>query len=386
MPKIKKDKILILTGQYGEGHRQAANAITETIWERNMPIDTIVMDPSAFSHPILDSLNRYFVVKGVQKFPAVYHSIYQKTRYDNYASTMLKRINRIGAGKIWGIINEIDPSMIISTCPITAGIVSNLKKTDWLNVPASTVITDYSVHSYWVNEHTDAYFVGSEKVRNGLLRAGVDNKKIFVTGIPTDPKYSKGYNRVHLKEKHGLNGNMPTVLIGGGGCGIIGDPERLMEQLNAVPYELQLIIVCGHNERLYRQLERRRTDSKHQIILTGYVDHLEEYMAVADFMLTKPGGLTVSEAIAMNLPLLLFQSLGGQEYDNAQYLAETKAALVASDFNDLYQKINRMITDRTLLAEMKIHQKKLRQNDAAMKIVENAVGILDRPDSLRFAF
>lgn len=381
-----KQKVLILTGQYGEGHKQAANAIQQAMGLQNLHMESVVLDPASLVHPTLDLISRNVFIGGVKRFPSVYHYFYEKTRYDNLASMMLKGMNRLGIWRLLKMLNEMRPSVIVSTYPVASGMISILKGQGLLDIPLITAITDYSAHSYWVYPHTDAYLVGSEGVRQGLEQMGVNRDRISVTGIPVDPKFSVDYNRVVLRQKYGMEPNIPTVLITGGGYGMIGKGECVFEALEELPVQLQIIVVCGHNERLHQHLDRKLAHSKHNVLLLGYVDHIEELMAISDFMVTKPGGLTVSEAIAMNLPMLVYPSIGGQEHDNTQYLIETKTALLAEDAEDLCRKATRMLTDRNMLSALRNHAKQLQRKHSAFDAVEVILDMLSTGQAdFRFA-
>ncbi|HET7577989.1 MAG TPA: glycosyltransferase [Bacillales bacterium] len=381
-----KQKVLILTGQYGEGHKQAASAIQAEMERQNIHVESMVLDPASLVHPTLDLISRNVFIEGVKKFPSVYNFCYEKTRRDNFASTVLKGMNRLGIWRLLKLLNEMHPSVIVSTCPIASGMISNLKEQGFINIPLITVITDYSAHSYWVYPYTDAYFAGSDSVREGLEQLGVDGAKIAVTGIPVDPKFGGDYNREVLRLKYGLERNMPTVLITGGGYGMIGKGNTVFQAFEKIPFDMQIIVVCGHNERLYHQLEQKMPSLKHKILLMGYVDHIEELMAVSDLMVTKPGGLTVSEAIAMSLPMLLYPSIGGQEHDNTQFLLKTKTALLASDTEDLTRKVFRMLTDRNVLLTLRNHAKQLQRKHTAFDAVEVILDMLSSSQvDFRFA-
>lgn len=381
-----KQKVLILTGQYGEGHKQAANAIHQAMGLQNLHMESVVLDPASLVHPTLDLISRNIFIEGVKRFPSVYHYFYEKTRNDNLASMILKGMNRLGIWRLLKMLNEMRPSAIVSTYPVASGMISILKGQGLTDIPLITAITDYSAHSYWVYPHTDAYLVGSESVRQGLEQMGVGRSRISVTGIPVDPKFYADYNHTALRKKYGMEQKVPTVLITGGGYGMIGKGECIFEALEEVPSKLQIIVVCGHNEKLHQHLQKKLAHSKHNVLVLGYVDHIEELMAISDLMVTKPGGLTVSEAITMNLPMLIYPSIGGQEHDNTQYLLETKTAVLAEDTEDLCKKAARMLTDRNVLLALKNHTKQLQRKHSAFDAVEVILDMLSTGQAdFRFA-
>lgn len=384
--KDMPNKILILTGHYGEGHKQAALAIKKAIDHKRTNAQVTIIDPAKETHPFLDSVSRRFFINGVKIFPSLYHYFYEKTRYLNYAGMMLKGLNRIGVNRVFGLVSHIDPDVIVSTCPIAAGIMSTLKEYGLIDVPTVTVITDHTVHSYWVYQNTDIYIAGSEGVRQGLKKLGINGENIKVTGIPINPKFSDHFNRRSLKEKYGLKDALPTILISGGGCGILKGILSTLKVLEKIPFKIQMIITCGHNRRLYHRIKQQMEHSKHDIFVTGFVDYMEELMAVSDIMITKAGGLTVSEAVMMALPMLLYKPIGGQEKDNTKFLVNRKAALLANDDKDLYIKIIEMLTNPDLISTIQNNVQAIQtRKDPASLAAQVILNALPKPSKILYS-
>ncbi|MFD1458551.1 MGDG synthase family glycosyltransferase [Scopulibacillus daqui] len=384
MSNSEKSEILILAGHYGEGHKQAALAIKEAFNHKYTDIHVTIIDPAKEVHPILESISRNLFLRGVKVFPSIYNYIYEKTRYPNDSRTLLKGINRLGIDHVFEIISDIQPEIIVCTCPIAAGMIATLKEYGLIDIPTVTVITDHTVHSYWIYKTTDIYLVGSAVVSQGLQKLGIDKERIKVTGIPINPKFSNHFNQQALKKKHQLDENLPTVLISGGGYGIIKDIIPALKLMERMPFKIQFIITCGHNHRLYQRMKQQLESSKHHLVITGYVDYIEELMAVSDFMVSKAGGLTVSEAIAMNLPLLLYKSIGGQEQDNTNFLIDRKAALLAKDEHDLYAKMIQLLTHPELISMIQRNIQDLKQQrNAASLAVQVILKAMSHKSALR---
>ncbi|MFC7392042.1 MGDG synthase family glycosyltransferase [Scopulibacillus cellulosilyticus] len=371
--------ILIFTGHYGEGHKQAALAIKDAIYHKYTDAYVTVIDPAKETHPFLDSVSRRFFINSMKIFPSIYNYFYEKTRYLNYSGMMLKGLNRIGINRVFDLVSHMEPDVIVCTCPVAAGIISTLKEYGLIDIPTVTVITDHTVHSYWVYQNTDIYIVGSESVRQGLKQFGIKDKCIKVTGIPINPKFLDHFNQQALKKKYKLAEDLPTVLISGGGYGIIKGILSTLKVLEKIPFKIQLIITCGHNQRLYQRIKQHIGYSKHDIFLTGFVDYMEELMAVSDIMITKAGGLTVTEAVTMELPMLLYKPIGGQEQDNTKFLINRKAALLAEDDKDLYVKIIEMLTNPELITSIQNNVQMIQhQKNAASHAAHVILNILSK--------
>jgi processive 1,2-diacylglycerol beta-glucosyltransferase len=367
------DKILLLTGHYGAGHLQAAGAIQAAIQKQYPSVETVIIDPEAECRKLFGMVAHKLFIGSIKRFPSIYDYFYQKTRYPNYLTSLLKGMNRIGIGHILDKIQSINPTIIVSTDPTSASMVSILKMEGLLDVPTVTVITDYAVHSYWVNPGTDRYIVGSESVRKGLWQLGVADHNITTTGIPIHPKFTQNFKLDFLRQKHGLKNNLPTILLTGGGYGLVGNKLSISGLLEAFSYPVQLIVVCGHNHHLYQRIQKEISQQlHHHVILKEYVENMEELMAVSDVMITKAGGLSISEALSMNIPMVLYQSLGGHEQENIQYLLSHGTALLADNKEELCANIAKLVEDvdfrQSMVENMQYIAKKRSSFEAAQVI------------------
>jgi processive 1,2-diacylglycerol beta-glucosyltransferase len=370
MKTMKRDKILILFGNYGDGHRQAAYAIRKAMRMHLPHVESVVLDFMKWTHPYLHSIAHYVFMQGVKKFPYVYGYFYEKTREGNPYPRVLKTFNIFGLNRIVKLIHKVQPTIVISTFPLAAAAMSQLKSLGLTECKTVTVITDHTDHRSWIHSNTDQYIVGSNPVRMALRELGIADTQIAVTGIPVRPEFTKSYKREHLLAKHGLQDNVPTVLLMGGGAGIIGEGKATFKALEALPEPVQFIIVCGHNQKLKQRLEEKFKNSKHHVILTGYVTHIHEFMAIADIMITKSGGVTTSEAIAMELPMLLYKSLPGQEEENAKFLVEAGVAMQAENPLDLVRKLEFLLQNPNWLSCMKDRSRQFHTKLAAFHVLD----------------
>lgn len=366
MMAIKQsDKILLLTGHYGAGHLQAAAAVDAAVKQLYPSVQTVIIDPEEECRKFFGTIGHKLFIGTVKRFPSIYNYFYQKTRYPNYLSTILKGMNRIGIEHILEKIEGINPTVIVCTDPTSAGMVSLLKTRRLIDVPVVTVITDYAVHSYWVNPSIDRYIVGSESVRRGLWKLGVDDRQITITGIPIHPKFGKPFDHDELRKKHGLKANLPTILITGGGYGLVGSHLSIRSMVEAFPFPVQLIVVCGHNHELYQRIENELVGCSHHVLLKKYVENMEELMAISDVMITKAGGLSISEALSMKIPMVLYQSLGGHEQENIHFLLSHGAALLAENKEELFDHLSKLVTDKSYKNALIQNMQHISRNQAA---------------------
>ncbi|MFD2132584.1 glycosyltransferase [Pseudogracilibacillus auburnensis] len=355
----KKDKILILTCTFGEGHRQVAKAIHEAT-QASEDIESIIVDFMEWISPCFYSISRNVYLKGIIKFPRLYGHFYEKTRRRNSFTQKLNKFFSFRMLQMLKLLEEIQPTFVVSTFPIASGVISKLKEHGLTNIPAVTIITDYTNHSLWLHPYIDHYIVGSSLVRQALIEQGVEHFKISATGIPIKSKFYQSYSRNELTSQFGFKKDLPIIMIMGGGYGIIGD--NIIRELDTLPSSIQLIIVCGHNKKLLHRMKRVVKYSNRKIHLTGYVDYIHELMAISDVMITKPGGITTTEAMASGLPMIFYKPLPGQEQDNTAFLVRERAAIHVKNLNDLKANISNLLNNSQQLEQMiengkRIHMK-----------------------------
>jgi processive 1,2-diacylglycerol beta-glucosyltransferase len=365
MSKVTKNKILILSGTFGQGHLQAAKALKEAAQLCYPNANPVVIDFISWAHPYMYPISNYLYIKGLKVFPQLYGFFYQKTHPKSAFSSRFQSLFFLGLRKMLQLLDRERPAIVVSTHPFVSGILSKLKEYGLTNIPFVTVITDHTDHSSWIHPYTDLYMVGSNEGKNKLLRLNVPEEKIACTGIPIQTKFLHSYRREEFIAKHGLDDHLPTVLIMGGGEGLFGKGFLTLPTLESIPETLQFIILCGRNEKLKQKLELELKPSKHRIHLFGYVEYVHELMAVSDLIITKPGGVTTSEALAMELPMILYRPLPGQEQENARYLTKYGAAILSENPDELIEQMTNLIQNRQLLLKMKKNSGKIQKKAAA---------------------
>lgn len=354
-----RGKILILTGALGDGHNKAAQAIVEAARHHRPEVEVKVVDYLEWTHPYMHVVGKYCFMQWVKSLPSVYGFFYRKTRDDNTLSGWFKRMRTFSTDRMVELLEEVQPTEVVSTFPGAAAAMSYLKLNGLTEVTTTTVITDYTDHSYWIHPLTDRYIVGAEHVKQALLRHRITGDRIVVTGIPIRLPFTQSYDRAALRDKFGLDRLMPTVLVMGGGHGLIG--KQFVSILNGTEFScpVQFIIVCGRNDKLRQRLEEEfhSAGARHRVMITGFIDYVHELMALSDVIVTKPGGLTVSEALALELPMLLYKPIPGQEQDNARYLARIGAAMEANSEAELKMQLRHIVENRSVLTRLKQNTK-----------------------------
>ncbi|GIM45302.1 hypothetical protein DNHGIG_08510 [Collibacillus ludicampi] len=367
----KLRKVLILSASYGEGHQQAARAIQEALLSQNHCLDVRVIDYLQMVHPRLNSITRYCYIQSVKFVPSLYGILYHGSRNMKPSSKLSKRLNQLGSDELEKYLNQYEPDIVISTFPTPAGVMSALKERGVTNVPAATVITDHAIHNQWIHPYTDMYFVGSHHVRKELINRGVPESKLSVTGIPIRGIFNQPVDREALQSKYQIKPELPTVLVMGGAYGVLHDIPNICEDLFTFPRRVQVLVVCGHNEKLYMQIKEISKKATNPVQVFGYVQDIHELMAISDLVITKAGGLTISESLAMELPMLLYRPIPGQEQQNAKFLVKSRVAVLAETRKSVSKYLKMLLIERPeILLNMRKNSQKIKKPNAAEEIAQ----------------
>jgi processive 1,2-diacylglycerol beta-glucosyltransferase len=372
-------RILILSASVGAGHLRAAEAVE--LAARQMFPGAVVRNVD-----VLQMTNRLFrrfygqsYLDLVNKAPHVLGYFYDlldqpsrsgSNRGDRFRLMLekmnLKKLTRFVTGEPWDVI--------INTHFLSAEIIGSLRRAGKLDVPQVTVTTDFETHRLWVNEPCERYFTATDEGALYLHHWGVKADATSATGIPIDPAFAEPKERAALLAKHGLDGSRPIVLQLAGGFGV-GPIEKLFAALMQVPVPLQVITVCGRNEILKADLQRLPRSARHKVKLVGFTKAMHELMAVADLVISKPGGLTTAEALASGAVMVIVNPIPGQESRNSDYLLENGAAIKVNSAALLAYKVTTLIEDRPRLERLRQNVRRLARPRAAFDVVEAACGL-----------
>lgn len=371
-------KILILYATAGIGHKKAASAVKAALDEL-LPADTEVRLEDSLDHtsPFFKWFYLQTYLFMVNKTPTLWGLSYYMT--DNKLVNSLVSIIRSfsnwrNSKRLREYLVSWKPDVIISTHFFACDVISNMKKRGMIDAKLITVVTDYRLHSWWVAENTDLYVVAGEDTRNDLTSWGVDYPKIHVLGIPVEPVFSKEVDGKAILEKSGLSDDRLTILVIGGGFGV-GPIESIVKTINMIGRPIQVVAICGHNEELVRRLEAYRPQFKDRLIVLGFVNNVYEYMEIADLLISKSGGITVSESLAKELPMMVIAPIIGQETRNSSFVVDHKAALKVDRIEGLYAALDKLTAHPERLVAMRENIKKIRKPAACFDIAKLAIDI-----------
>ena len=273
--------------------------------------------------------------------------------------TLARRMNR----RFVKHVRLFKPDVVVCTHYLPLEIMGHLKAKGMSSLTVC-VVTDFEAHALWMEDSTDLYCVAADETRSSLAARGIKPERIVVTGIPIASRFSKPPEPRAVRKRIGLRDDLPTVLVLGGGFGM-GPVAGILRALDEIGSALQTLVVTGRNKKLRRDLASH--DYRHSTRVLGFVANMHELMAVSDLIITKPGGLTSSEALALGRPLLILHPIPGQEAANSDFLLERGAAAKVNRVEDLPFRVEQLLGSKKL-REMSRAAQRLGRPDAAEQI------------------
>ena len=392
-------KIIILSASTGGGHMSAANCVKEYLNENGD--SATVIDTLEYISPLLNKTVVEVYEHLAKKHPTIWKLMYTTTNKKSL-NKIVEIINKTISKKLIPLVAEEKPDLIISTHPFSTEMISHLKKNENLNIPLICIMTDYAPHRTWLSPNVDSYVVANEEMIEPMEEMGVEKNKIHPFGIPVDNDFFNFVNKKEELRNLGLRDDLPTILIMAGNFGL-ANIGKVFVKLQKVDLDFQIIIITGKNKGLFNDLKQlthgkrlRKRDKilakmhlkniseKHLKImavkksdefkitkptkLIYYTNEVDKYMHVSDLIITKPGGLTISEALACNLPMALFGTIPGQEEENANFLVGKNMAVKLENASGEENIIRNLLLNPEKLNFMKYNCKNFDKSDCLKNI------------------
>lgn len=368
-------KFLILSVSAGGGHMNAAEALKAHILSKHPEAVVEVIDTIKYINPILDKVIIGSYLKSLKLYPSFFRALYNYAESDEGIATVSNKFNEFMSYKILPLINEFNPDIIISTHPFSTEMMSILKSKGRILKPVITILTDHAPHSFWIHPYIDAFIVSNHDMKEEMITRGVDKDIVYDLGIPVHPAFLKHHFKQDTLKGLNLDTNKTTLLLMGGSLGI-GNILDVYKQLSDIPINFQIIVIAGNNKKLLSSLMDITTKSSKETRIVGYTSEVNKYMQASDVLITKPGGLTVSEALICNIPLAIFSAIPGQEEKNAEFLLKNNLAINLGDGKNCGSIINDLLLDETKLLELKENCKTFAKPNSAkdiLALIENLI-------------
>lgn len=300
--------------EISSGHHQAADAVIEYIQSIDSSIHCEKVDIFGYSYGRIEKIVSKFYLKWIDLLPFLYSWIYKKScgnfqssrRYRIYEWLFLKWMQKL--------IHEKRPDYIFCTHALPSYLLSRLKERENLSTSVINVYTDFFVNDIWGRKGIDYHFVPDRATKEWLIQRNIQKERILITGIPIHPKLKGVHKKTMASSSH------LSILISGGslGTGVM----KLLVQNIGKSEKIHYIVLCGKNKKLYQELKTRNHP---RIIPMAYIESKEEMNDLyhsMDAVLTKPGGVTISECLFKQIPILVYHTLPGQEEMNLDRLLQ----------------------------------------------------------------
>lgn len=366
---MPKKKILFLSAPIGSGHIRAAQAICNALCAQNHDVEVKIVNVFDFFNSILGNTIIKIYLKILKAFPQLYAKAYSWGNGSRLALMGRRMVSGCLAKRMYPYILDYKPELIVCTHATPAGLIAYLANKRRLQIPFLAVITDYVVHRLWVYQEVSHYFVANREMQIYLGRYGVEPSKSDIYGIPVDQNFTMRIDKEKILKKLKLCGNIKTILVMGGGAGVL-PMEEIVKLCDQLDMNVQIITVTGKNKAMYLTLRKIQTSLRASLLIFGYVENVHELMAVADVLISKPGGMTSAEALCMGLPMIIYQPIPGQEEANTAYLLAREVALRADSTGQLKIILNELLKDTQYLSILRRNAAALAQPDAAKHIAD----------------
>lgn len=377
---IQTRHILLLSVSAGAGHVRAAEAL-RCYAQAHFPqvnvlhIDVMDYVTAGFRRIYVDSY-----LKLVQRLPTVWGALYKATdraEPDDVMQRLRRAVERLNTRSLNKVISDFAPDAVICTHFLPAEILmQRISKGDF-HAPVWIQVTDFDLHRLWVMPRMAGYFTANEEVAFRLQRHGIPATQTHVSGIPIMPDFSQAPAKAASRAALGLDVQQPVLLLMGGGAGL-GGLDEVAASLLALDGDFQLIVLAGRNQSVLAALKELAGQYPGRLFPQGFTDRVEQLMASADLMITKPGGLTSSECLAMGLPMIIHAPIPGQEERNADYLLEQGVALKAIDGAGLAYRVCALMSHPARLDAMRQRAQKLGKPEAAQTVLSTVLGALEQ--------
>ncbi|MDF2676393.1 MAG: glycosyltransferase [Bacillota bacterium] len=357
-------RVLITTAPFGNGHKMVATALKNAFTNKGYH-NVYVVDLFTEAHPhITETIKRAYIKSYNlgEAYSFLYYGsekLVDKKVMDLYRNFGFKKLNEIS--------EEFKPDIIINTFPILASL--KIKGPDKKNIPVFNIVTDFYVHKLWLSEEIDKLYVATNELQEEIRKMNIPIEKTVVTGIPIRDAFDEMDNINKIFRKYKFNRNKKVVLINSGAFGVFRDTKSVCMEL-CKQVNIEVAVVCGNNKELKASLDKLPYKN---LKVFGFIEDIHELYKIASCMITKSGGITLSEALAVQLPLIINKPVPGQEKENALYFEKKGAAIIANHKYDIINSTLELINNPAILDMMKKNMKKMYNKSSSDIIVEDVV-------------
>lgn len=338
-------RVLFISLAAGAGHVKAAAALEKTAAEFFPNLTTAHLEmseylPTIYRAGLVDSYHS--ITKKTPRFWSYLYSFSNTERFTRWAATALTPAKFMGAKDFYRAIEDFAPDHIICTNSVPAYFLASPPPDIHITAPVSVVVTDYSLHWYWVQPNVRYYFVATVAMQRQLVReANLNPAQVIVSGIPIDPLWYKPVDRLRLAAHHNIQTDRPIILALSGGHGLI-DLTKIVTQLEKIKQPATIVAVAGKNQNLQQKLQAL-PKNQHNLHVLGWTEAMPDLVRIADLVISKPGGLTTTECMIVGRPLVAVSPIPGQEEANARFITANNLGLTIKKDSALAGAVERLL-------------------------------------------
>ncbi|WMJ78345.1 MULTISPECIES: MGDG synthase family glycosyltransferase [unclassified Sedimentibacter] len=361
--------ILITTAPFGNGHKMVATALKNAFINKGYN-NVFIVDLFTEAHPkITETIKKAYIRS--YEFGEAYSILY----YGSEKLTDKKVIElyrNFGYKKLNEIASQFKPDVIINTFPILASL--RIKNQLGENIPVFNIVTDFYAHKLWLSEEIDKFYIATEELQEELKKLNIPVEKTVVSGIPIRDAFEEAESISMLYKKYNFKRGKKIVLINSGAFGVFKNIKKVCVEL-CKNKMIQVAVVCGNNKIQKAKLESL---GLRNLKVFGFIENIDDLYKISCCMITKSGGITLSEALAVQIPLIIIKPVPGQEKENALYFEKKGAAIIANNSYQIIDSTIELIKNPSLLNAMKKNMKKMHTKASSIKIVDDVVESIEK--------
>ncbi|MBN3040623.1 MAG: glycosyltransferase [Candidatus Omnitrophica bacterium] len=351
------------------GHSKAAQNLKEALLYKNPQLTVRSLNGLGYFYPRGEKMIDFIYTSTIKHFPHLWGKAYDRKKVQDALAPYHKLVNKCTFKKLNELIAEHNPDCFVATQAFPCGAIADFKAARNIKIPLVAVVTDYHPHRYWVHPQVDRYIVACEEAKEALTAQGVGAEKVKILGIPISVQFLTSYPKEEVSKELGFSNGLPSVLVMGGGLGL-GPFKVIAQELEDIKEKFQIIVVCGRNKSLYKWFLKNKSKFNKPIFAFGYTNHIHKIMDFVDIIITKGGGITISEALAKGLCIVVSNPIPGQEELNVNYLLKEKAIIKADHVSHISDIVNELLRDQKKLYSLRERAKEISFIDSSLRIVD----------------
>ena len=375
-PERRVMRVLVLTASYGSGHNEAARSLASGFVARGASV-TVVDHFRELVNPLFERVSRRAYLALLRRAPVAWAVAYALGDWLPSDSPLAFGATRLGVGRLARLLDTLEPDAVVSVHATPAAAMSALAAEGRRLPPHTTVVTDFVAHSQWIARGIDRYCVAADEVGHEFVARGIPPERVVVTGVPLRAEFETALDPAVARRDLDLAPGIPVVAVMAGSHGGVGRLPDVVRALTQLRRPVQGVVVAGRDAALAARLRRLAAGTRVRVL--GYTSEVRSLMAAADLLVTKAGGMTLAEAMAAELPMLLYGSLPGQEQRNERFASQAGVALAPRSPRELRRLLERALTEPALLDHLREGIRRTRRPDATRRIVEAVLAPTVRP-------